>query len=45
MEFDFLILLEYEQENSKNITIGSTKTNYFKGKNDKKIDLSSNESA
>ena len=55
IEFDFLILLEDEQENGKkrvriyeedSITIGSIKaTNYFKDKDNEKIDLSSDESA
>ena len=54
IEFDFFISLKDEQENSKkwvriyeedNLIIGSAKTsNYFKGKNDEKMDLSSDES-
>ena len=55
MEFDFLISLEDKNENSKkrvriceedNLTIRSTKTtDYFKEKDNKKMDLSSDNSA
>ena len=53
MEFDFLISLDNENKNNKkrvrickedNITIRSTKTtDYFKEKDDEKIDLSSDD--